>query len=101
MNADAKSNPNLEADGDDLPRLRERIDEIDSEIVRLLNERASVSLRVGKLKAGANNRVYVPDREVVVYSNIFSLNTGPLSDTAIKNIYDQILLESRNLQSRG
>lgn len=79
--------------------LRGRIDEIDRELVRLLNERASSSMQIGRIKAGERGRVYVPEREVMVYSNILSANTGPLSDGALKRIYDAIMEESRLLQS--
>lgn len=90
-----ESAPNLEA-------LRARIDEIDRRIVELLNERARASLTIGGLKAsGAGaGAVYVPDREIIVYSNILSVNTGPLSDAALKAVYDQIIEESRRLQAR-
>ena len=79
--------------------LRARIDEIDRQLVELLNERAALAQRIGRLKAEGSGRVYVPEREVMVYSNILSYNRGPLSDTALKDIYDRIMEESRNLQS--
>lgn len=79
--------------------LRGRIDEIDRQLVELLNERAAAALRIGKLKAGDSGRVYVPEREIMVYSNILSANRGPLPDSSLKAIYDQIMEESRNLQS--
>lgn len=78
--------------------IRVRIDEIDRQLVQLLNERAAASLRIGKLKAGDSGRVYVPEREVMVYSNILSANGGPLPDSSLKAIYDQIIEESRRLQ---
>ncbi len=79
--------------------LRVRIDEIDRQLVELLNERAEASLEIGRLKAGESGRVYVPEREVMVYSNILSANNGPLPDSSLKAIYDQIMEESRRLQS--
>lgn len=78
--------------------LRARIDEIDRRVVELLNERAMASLSIGRIKVGESGRVYVPEREVMVYSNILSANRGPLPDSALKNIYDQIINESRSLQ---
>ena len=86
-------------DARNIESLRARIDEIDHQIVQLLNERARASLEIGRLKAQESGRVYVPDREIIVYSNILSVNTGPLSDAALKHIYDQIIEESRSLQS--
>jgi chorismate mutase-like protein len=80
----------------ELEGLRARIDEIDRGLVELLNERARVAQRIGRLKSGG--KVYAPDREVVVYSNILSANRGPLPDAALKAIYDAIIEESRGLQ---
>lgn len=79
--------------------LRVRIDEVDRQLVELLNERAEASLEIGRLKAGGSGSVYVPEREVMVYSNILSANRGPLSDAALKGIYDAIMEESRALQA--
>ena len=84
-----------------LDALRVRIDELDRRLVELLNERAAASLEIGRLKAGASGRVYVPEREVMVYSNILSANRGPLPDSSLKAIYDKIIEESRLLQSLG
>lgn len=83
----------------EMEAIRVRIDEIDRQLVQLLNERAAASLRIGKLKAGDSGRVYVPEREVMVYSNILSANGGPLPDNSLKAIYDQIIEESRRLQA--
>lgn len=83
----------------EMEAIRVRIDEIDRQLVQLLNERAAASLRIGKLKAGDSGRVYVPEREVMVYSNILSANGGPLPDSSLKAIYDQIIEESRRLQA--
>lgn len=84
---------------EDMDALRARIDELDRRLVELLNQRAEASLSIGRLKAGESGRVYVPDREIIVYTNILSANTGPLSDAALKNIYDAIIGESRKLQN--
>ncbi len=85
--------------GNEIEQLRQEIDEIDKALVELLNKRASLSLRIGELKRNdSQSAVYVPDREIVVYSNIISANRGPLSDSALKSIYDVIIEESRRLQ---
>jgi chorismate mutase/prephenate dehydratase len=47
-----------------IPELRGRIDEIDSEILRLLNRRAQLVLDVGRLKAEQNLDFHVPLRDV-------------------------------------
>jgi chorismate mutase/prephenate dehydratase len=88
---------------DDLRNLddcRRRIDELDRELLRLLSERAGVSLRVGELKAGDGGPIYVPDREAKVFESLERLNEGPLPDEALRHIWTEILSASRALQRR-
>jgi chorismate mutase/prephenate dehydratase len=79
---------------------RRRIDELDTELVRLLSERAQVSLRVGELKAGDGAPIYAPDREARVFENLARRNEGPLSEEALRHIWTEILSSSRALQRR-
>jgi chorismate mutase/prephenate dehydratase len=79
---------------------RRRIDELDRELLRLLNDRARVSLRVGELKAGDGAPIYVPDREAQVFERVEQLNEGPLPDEALRHIWTEILSASRALQRR-
>jgi chorismate mutase/prephenate dehydratase len=88
---------------DDLRNLedcRRRIDELDRELLRLLSDRARISLRVGELKAGDDAPIYVPDREAKVFENLEQLNEGPLADEALRHIWTEILSASRDLQRR-
>jgi chorismate mutase/prephenate dehydratase len=77
---------------------RTRMDEIDRELVALLNERAQVSLQVGRLKAGTGTAVYAPEREVQIFRNLEAANAGPLPAEALRNIWTEILSSSRALQ---
>lgn len=86
-----------------LQELRDQIDAIDQELVQLLNRRARVSQQVGKQKReqageGAEPRIYQPDREAEVYSNVQAANEGPLPNDALRAIYREILSSSRALQ---
>ena len=85
-----------------LKQLRERIDTLDAEIVRLINERASVSSQVGEAKrAGGSDEdqgPFRPERERAVYERILELNAGPLPDDALKAIYREIMSASIALQ---
>ena len=81
-----------------LEDLRRRIDELDAEIARLLQERARISLAVGNSKRvdGAAS-VFVPDREAEVLSHVQSV-PGPLDAHALSTIYREVLSASRALQ---
>ncbi len=86
-----------------LQELREQIDAIDHELVRLLCRRARVSQQIGRLKgerAGEGNepRIYEPDREAQVYAQVEAANEGPLPNDALRAIYREILSASRALQ---
>lgn len=81
-----------------LANLRKKIDNLDKHMVELLNQRASLVKDIGRLKKHSGKGVYVPDREVEVYSNILSKNKGPLSDKAIKAVYREIMSGSLALE---
>jgi chorismate mutase/prephenate dehydratase len=74
-----------------LKELRRRIDLIDSKITKLLNQRASLSLKIGRLKAKDKSPAYAPDRESQVYERIASQAQGVLSPKALQAIYREIM----------
>src|SRR5947209_17053206 len=70
---------------------RRRIDEIDKKLVELLNERSQCALEIGKLKQEAKIPLYQPDRENEVLANAERNNSGPLTDAAIRRLFERIL----------
>ena len=74
---------------------RRRIDEIDKKLVELLNERSHCALEIGKLKQAANIPLYQPDRENEVLANAERTNPGPLTDAAIRRLFERIIDEAR------
>jgi chorismate mutase-like protein len=74
---------------------RRRIDEIDKKLVELLNERSHCALEIGKLKQAANIPLYQPDRESEVLANAERANPGPLTDAAIRRLFERIIDEAR------
>jgi chorismate mutase/prephenate dehydratase len=77
---------------------RKRIDEIDAEVVRALNERAGHVMEIGKLKKVADAEVYVPVREKQVFEKVCGLNEGPMPDEALRAIYREIMSASISLE---
>ena len=75
----------------ELEELRGRIDGLDGEIVRLINERARCAARIGELKRAQGAAVFVPAREKAVYDRVLGLNKGPLPGPALKAIYREIM----------
>ena len=74
---------------------RRRIDEIDKKLVELLNARSQCALEIGKLKQAAKIPLYQPDRENEVLANAESNNSGPLTDPAIRRLFERIIDEAR------
>ncbi|WP_022947855.1 prephenate dehydratase [Methylohalobius crimeensis] len=79
--------------GDKLRELRRRIDAIDAELLRLLNERAELALQVAEVKraAGDDDCFYRPDREAEVLRRIKAKNPGPLDDDVAVRIFREIM----------
>jgi chorismate mutase-like protein len=77
---------------------RRRIDEIDRQLVELLNERSKCALELGKLKQQANLPLYQPDREKEVLENAEQNNKGPLTDAAIRRLFERIIDEARSAE---
>jgi chorismate mutase/prephenate dehydratase len=81
-----------------LTLLREQIDRLDAQILHLLNRRASLAKRIGRLKSRDQAAVYVPSRERQVFARLTELNKGPLSSEAIRAIYREVISASRALE---
>jgi len=82
----------------ELDSLRERIDQIDSELVKLLNERAEVVIKIGQLKNKTGGQIYAPDREKQVLEKIKTENKGPLPDRAMVAIWRELMSGSFALE---
>lgn len=81
-----------------LQECRRRIDELDAEIVRLVQERAACARRVWEAKQRGERSVYAPDRERQVLQRVAGLAEGPLSGAALQAIYREIISACRAVQ---
>ncbi len=83
-----------------LAPLRARIDTLDAQLVKLLNERAAVVVEVGEVKRAAGEAVpiYAPDREHAVLQAIRQHNQGPLPDRCIIAIWRELMSGSFALE---
>ena len=77
---------------------RQRMDEIDRKLVELLNERSRCALEVGRLKQAAGMPIYQPARENEVLSNAENNNRGPLTNAAIRRLFERIIDEARSAE---
>ena len=78
--------------------LRERVDEVDRELIRALNERARIVQEIMALKAQAGAPVYDPKREEEILQKVVELNSGPIYDSSMRDIFELILHRIRDLE---
>jgi chorismate mutase len=78
--------------------LRQQIDELDAELVRLLNQRAELVVEIGRLKRASNMPVVELKREHVIYENAAQNNRGPLASQDLHRIFERIIDIMRNIQ---
>jgi chorismate mutase len=81
-----------------LEELRNKIDDLDRQLVELLSERARAALMIGHLKVKTSLPVYEPAREKIIYANVRAANKGPLPDIELTHIYERIIDVMRALQ---
>jgi chorismate mutase-like protein len=78
---------------------RLEIDAIDSKLLVLLNERASLAVKVGQSKRLAGIALYDPAREEEVIERARQANPGPLDNQAIEELFGSIIRESRRIEA--
>jgi chorismate mutase len=84
-----------------IEELRKRIDAIDEQLVRLLNDRVACAVEVGRLKHEAGLPIYQPEREAVVFSKVresAAALAGPLSSEAVVRIFERVIDEARRAE---
>jgi chorismate mutase-like protein len=83
----------------DLGELRQRIDALDTELLRLLNERATLAKEIGVIKNRASLPIYSPDREMKLLRSLVERSNGPLRPESIRAIYREIMSASLALEN--
>jgi chorismate mutase/prephenate dehydratase len=87
----AEADPATGAD-DPLACVRERIDGIDREILRLISERAACAKEVAEIKSTTGNpQFYRPEREAAILRQIKEQNPGPLGEEEIARLFREIM----------
>ena len=84
-----------------IDELRDRIDVIDNQLVRLLNVRVACAVEIGKLKHELAMPVYQPDREKRVLEKVKQSAqdlSGPLTAEAVVRIFERIIDEARRAE---
>lgn len=83
---------------EDLTPWRERIDALDRAILALMNERVECAHVIGQIKKKVGLPVYVPSREEQVLRNVVDANEGPLTEAAVRRLFERVIDETRSLE---
>ncbi|RKY35227.1 MAG: prephenate dehydratase [Candidatus Omnitrophota bacterium] len=81
-----------------ISKLRKEIDRLDEKLITLLNQRTQLAVDIGKFKKDLNQSVYTPAREQQIYLKLKKINKGPLSVSALMDIYREIMSAAIMLQ---
>jgi chorismate mutase/prephenate dehydratase len=81
-----------------LPELRQAIDALDDDLLRLLNERARLVQEVGKIKSQLKQPFYVPERERQILERLQAANTGPFPTEALRPVFGEIISACLSLE---
>jgi chorismate mutase len=82
----------------DIQDWRNRIDELDEQIVQLLSERAAAAVAIGRIKAQRSAAIYEPQREQAVFEHVRRVNPGPLTGAQVQDVYERLMDVMRALQ---
>ena len=78
--------------------LRERVDEVDLELIRALSERAQIVQELAAIKAEAGIPIFDPKREEEILRRAVDQNPGPIYDSSMREIFEFILHRIRDLE---
>jgi len=82
----------------DIDNRRQRIDEIDLQLTKLLNERMSCALQIGQIKKMLGRPIRDVERERALLQKLKDVNEGPMRDQTIEEIFLRIIAEAVYLE---
>jgi chorismate mutase len=94
---DQKTDHQIFIDEKTLDDCRRQIDALDSELLRLLNQRAAIACEIASIKVASGLPAYDGNRERQVLARVIEKNTGPLDDQSVTDIFSGIIRETRRL----
>ena len=75
-----------------LEELRKKIDKIDDQLLKLINQRAALAIQIGREKSRNNigGHFHVPHREREILDRLAQNNTGPFTSKALESVFREI-----------
>jgi len=81
----------------DFKQLREKIEELNFQILDLLNQRAALAIAIGEKKQEQGLNFYDPARESMMLKHLLEKNSGPFPDEVVKVLFKEIFKASMEL----
>lgn len=79
-----------------LKNLRKKIDGIDEQLLKLLNQRAQEVGKITNLKRKSELEVFSAEREAAIHARLKKINRGPLKDEDLEIVFREILSVCRS-----
>ena len=76
-------------------------DVIDEKILDLINQRLSLAKLIGDLKKQDGIQTLDSGREKEILDRLLEKNKGPMGAAGLRNIFNAIIVEGRNVQYTG
>lgn len=76
----------------DIKDLREKIDKIDDQLLKLINRRAALAVSIGKEKSKTSQtgHFHVPHREREIIRRLWDANKGPFPDESVERVFREV-----------
>jgi chorismate mutase/prephenate dehydratase len=81
--------------GRPLEEIRNDIDSIDDQLVKLLSRRVELAQEVGRVKGTSNRPYFTPERERQIFDRLDKTNPGPLQTRQLTAIFREIISAAR------
>ena len=76
----------------EIQELREKIDKIDDQLLKLINRRAALAIQIGKEKSKTDKakHFHVPHRERDIIRRLTETNQGPFPDQSVESVFREV-----------
>ena len=85
----------------ELDKLREQVDKVDTQLLKLLNRRARTVKKLAKMKADIQAPTLMPHRENQILQRLRQENPGPFPEQGVESVFGEIFSACRSLQNPG
>ncbi|GAA3407910.1 bifunctional 3-deoxy-7-phosphoheptulonate synthase/chorismate mutase [Paenibacillus hodogayensis] len=81
-----------------IEQLRGRLDELNSQLLELLSERAEIGQQIGEWKRNAGLPLHDPVREKEMLDRLAAQNSGPLDEATVRRLFGDIFKATLQVQ---